>query len=98
MGLAGGGKLVDVGRDQMMRHDVADLAKPKFRQLREDLAFVGNRRRQDHVEGGNAIAGDQQQFVAEIVDVAHFAAAEKSQSRKSGFAHLRSFSRKVFHR
>ena len=35
MGLASAGKLVDVSRDQMMRHDVAKPAKPKFRKLRE---------------------------------------------------------------
>ena len=72
---ADGGKPFDVSRDQMIRHDVADLTEPKFRELREDPAFVGNRRRQDHVEGGNAITGDQQKLVAKIIKVSNLAAA-----------------------
>lgn len=45
MGLAGAGEFVDISRDQMMRYDVGKPAKPKFRKLRENLAFAWNRRR-----------------------------------------------------
>ena len=37
-------------------------------------AFVRNTIRHDHVECRQAVSGDEQQFVAEVVDVADFSA------------------------
>ena len=42
--------------------------------MREDAALVGNGRGKDNVEGGQPVCGDDQKVIAEIVDVADFAA------------------------
>jgi hypothetical protein len=61
----------------MMRDDILDDAKPEFRQSGEDFSLIGDQGRQDNVKGRNPIAGDQQELVAQIVNIANFAAIEK---------------------
>src|SRR3712207_8849455 len=41
--------------------------EPQHRQPGEDLPLVGDRRRVDRVIGGNAVGGDHQQVVPEVV-------------------------------
>ena len=72
----------DVGRDEVIRHDAGELREPERRQLREHLALVGNARSEHVVERRDAIGGDDQQRIAEVVDVAHLARAEAAQRRK----------------
>jgi len=48
----------------------------------EDFALIRNGSGQHDVEGGEAVGGDDQQFVAEVVNVADFAAAAKGESWK----------------
>ena len=55
------------------------------RDLREDLALVGNARAQDVVERRNAIGGDDQQAVAEIVDVSDLALSIGTPAVERGF-------------
>ena len=52
--------------------------EPEARQARQYAALVGNRRGQDHVERGQAIAGDQQQAVAHFEQIAHLARAHET--------------------
>ena len=72
-----GGEVVDVDRDQMMRNEVGDVVEPEGRQLREHAALVGDAGAEHVVERGDAIGGDDQQVLAEIVDVAHLATPRK---------------------
>ena len=57
----------------MIRDDVARLVEPEGGQLCEHLAFVGDAGAEDVVERRDAIGGDEQQLVADLVDVAHLA-------------------------
>jgi hypothetical protein len=70
-------KLVDVSRDQVVRDNVFYDLEPVYRHRRKNLAFVRNQRRQNDVERRNAIACDQQQAVAQIVNVTNLAAVEQ---------------------
>ena len=65
--------------------------EPERRQPGEHLALVRDRRRMDHVVGGDAVGGDQQQAVlAHGVDVADLALGEQVESlERGGFAHPR---------
>ena len=61
-------------------HDVAELAEPEQRHLREQFALARDRLAHDHVEGRQAVAGDHQDaVVADGVVVAHLAAREQRQ-------------------
>ena len=44
--------------------------------LREHFALARNAVGHDHVEGGDAVAGDEQKTVAEVEDFADFAGAD----------------------
>ena len=68
-----------------MRHEVADVIEPERRQLREHFALVGNAGAEDVVERGDAIGGDDEQVLAEIVDVANLAAPRERQAVEMGF-------------
>ena len=76
------GKSSTFDGDQMVRDEIANQAEPERRELREHLALVRDARAEDVVEGGDAIGRDDQQLVAEIVDVAHLAASGKCESGK----------------
>ena len=55
------------------------FGEPVARQAGEHAALVGDRRRQDDVEGADAVRRDQQQpVVVERVEVAHLAGAQKA--------------------
>ena len=47
-----------------------------MRNLREHFAFARNAVGHDDVEGGDAVAGDEQEAVAEVKDFADFAGAD----------------------
>ena len=74
---------VGVG-DEVVRADVAGAVEPERGQAGEHLALVRDRRRVDHVVGGDAVGGDQQQaVVARGVDVADLPLGDE----RGGFAH-----------
>ena len=75
----------DVGRKQMMPHEIAHALEPERGQLREDLALVGDPRSEDIVERRDAVGRDDEQVVADLVDVAHFAATVQRQTSQGGF-------------
>ena len=62
-----------------MRHEVAHALEPERRELREHLALVGDARAQHVVERGDAIGRDDEQVVADAIDVANFSAAVQRQ-------------------
>ena len=62
--------------EQMVRHERGKFLKPEMRNLREHLALARNAVGHDDVEGGNAVAGDEQEAVAEVEDFADFAGAD----------------------
>jgi len=62
-------------RFQQMVLGVAEAAEPEDRDLVEDFSFVGDAGREDDIEGGDAVGGDEEERVAEVVDVAYFSAA-----------------------
>ena len=66
---------VNVALDQVISDDVFQLLKPELGESCEHFAFTFDRRRQDSVERGDAIRGDDEQaFIIDFVDVAHFTA------------------------
>jgi hypothetical protein len=52
-----------VGADEMGRHDVAELAEPPRRQLREDGALARDRRGEHAIVGRDVVSGQQQELV-----------------------------------
>ena len=66
----------------------ARAREPERREAGQDAALVGDLGRQDHVEGRDAVGGDEQQpVVVERVELAHLAAAEVD-GRASGMGVL----------
>ena len=57
----------------MVVHHAVQKLEPEARQAREDLALVGDLVFQDVVERRDAVRCDQQQLVAEIVQIANLA-------------------------
>ena len=72
-----GGELVDIGADEVVARDVFHRLEPIGGESGQDFALVGDFRREDDVEGGNAIGGDQQQTSSQIVNVSHLAFLEQ---------------------
>ena len=59
----------------MIRNDIAQSFEPETRDLGEDFTFVRNSRTEDVVERRDPIGGDDEQLVAEVVDVPDFSGA-----------------------
>jgi hypothetical protein len=57
----------------VIRHDAAQAIEPEARNLCEDFPFVGDARAEDVVERRDAIAGDDEQPIAEVVEVSDLA-------------------------
>ncbi len=68
----------------MVGDEVGCLLKPEPGQGGQDAAFVGDTGRQDHVEGRNPVGGDNQQRIAEVVNIAHFALDKRGQAGNGG--------------
>src|SRR6266540_1972325 len=54
---------------EVIGHDIAGQLEPEGGELREDEALIGDADGEDDVEGGNAVGGDDEEVVAEVVDV-----------------------------
>ena len=65
------------------RRSIARPLEPERRDLRQHLALVGNAGAEHVVERGDAIGGDDQQAIAEIVDVADLALAIRAVGRRA---------------
>src|SRR5207248_9275359 len=71
-------KAAEVGRDEVVRHDLLGLAEPEVRELRQDAALVGYRRREDRVEGRQPIARNDDELVASrFADISDLATADE---------------------
>ena len=57
----------------MVVHHIGQKVEPEARKLREHLALIGDFVFQNIVESRNTIGCDQQQLVAQIVQIAHLA-------------------------
>ena len=64
-----------VGAQEMIGHDVAQEIQPEQRHPREDASFLGDSGGENVVERRNPVRSDDQQPIAVLVDIAHFAAA-----------------------
>src|ERR1035437_2292508 len=60
----------------MVRHERRKFLKPEMRDLCEHFAFARDAVGHDDVEGGDAVAGDEQEAVAEVIDFANLAGAD----------------------
>jgi len=60
----------------------SESAKPKGGELIQDGAFAGNRIWENNIEGRKPVGRHEKERVAEIEDLADFAAAEFLYSRK----------------
>ena len=79
----------------MVRHEIAHPLEPERRELRQDLALVGNAGAEHVIERGDAIGGDDEQrrFAGrerDVVDVAHLAAPVKRETVERCFEQGRS--------
>jgi len=61
--------------DEVVRNKVENVI-PKYRHLRENLAFSGYRCWEDAVEGRNAVGGYDEEAVAKIENLAAFSTAK----------------------
>ena len=77
--------LAHLGGDQVVRDHVLKQPEPEERELREDRALVRDAGGQHHVEGADAVGGDDQEAVAEVVDVPHLAPTPDQAGPRSGF-------------
>ena len=74
---------IDIGSQEVIGNDVGKKVKPEQRNLRQHPPFLGNARRQDVIERGNAVGShEQQSLVVHRIDVAHLAAAVKLETLK----------------
>ena len=78
-----------------MRHEIAEMIEPERRELREHFALVGNARPEHVVERRDAIGRDDEQVLAEIVDVADFAAPRERETGEIRFEERRRSSRRL---
>ena len=78
-------ELRGVHRHEVMRDEISHLLEPEARELREHLALVGNAGTENVVERGDAIRRDDEQLIANLVDIAHFAATMERQAGQGGF-------------
>ena len=81
------GHAFDVGvvhdADEVVGDDVTRLLEPESGELSENKPLIGDAGGQDDVEGGDAVGGDDEQLVAQVVDVAHLAAGVERQLQGS---------------
>src|SRR6266852_5312880 len=75
------------GAEDVVGNDVLQEIEPEERELSQNAALVGDWRGKDDVEGGEPVRGDDQELVAEIVDVADFAARSRCQAGELRFPH-----------
>jgi len=72
-------EVLDVRGDDVVRDRTLEELEPEERELIEDPALVGNPLGKHHVEGRQPVGGDDQKLRAEVIDVAHLAAAQERE-------------------
>ena len=76
----------------MRRDHVFQKIEPVDGQLGEHLALARNTVGQDHVEGGNAVRGDEENIFAGLINVANFSARNELDTGEVAFKEDGSFS------
>jgi hypothetical protein len=77
------GQVVRVGREQVVGNDAGRLDEPEAREAGQDAALVRDRRREHDVEGGQPVAGDEQEAVLpDREQVADLARADEGVSER----------------
>ena len=59
----------------MVWNEFFEVIKPEGGHLGQDLAFVGNSRRQDNIESGKPVGSNDEKVFAEIVNVTDVSAS-----------------------
>src|SRR5205085_7438826 len=67
-------KLIEICGDKMIL-DLVKTFEPECRNLIQDCAFEWNRIWQNNIKGGEAIADNEEESIADVKDFTHFAAA-----------------------
>jgi len=73
----------------MVFDDRSRSLEPEFRDLGQDPSFIRDAGPEHVVEGGDPVAGDEQQIFAKIVDVADFAPSIRSPAGQRGVENRR---------
>ena len=68
--------------EQVVGDDARQEPEPELRQGGQDLALPGDSLVHHHVERGDAVGGDQEQVIAQQVEVAHLAGADPLGERQ----------------
>src|SRR6266545_3356742 len=84
VGLKSFGKALDLGLDEMVL-DVGESLKPEVRELSEDLALVGDAGGENAVEGGDAVARDEEERFSEIIELTDLTAPREARPGKVSF-------------
>jgi hypothetical protein len=66
----------------MVGNEIRDLTEPEGRDLGEDLSLVRDGVIHHHVKGRDAIGGDDEQGLTQVVDVADLAPAFEGEARE----------------
>ncbi len=69
----------------MIGDDVFQKIEPEKRKLRQDAALIGNGSGKYDIERGEPVGGDDEQFIAEIVDVADLSSRRGSEAGEMRF-------------
>jgi hypothetical protein len=74
-----GGEFGDVGGDEVVGDDTAEMIEPEEGELGEDAALVWDGGAEDVIKGGDAIGRNEEKVVSGGVEVADFAAGEERE-------------------
>ncbi len=83
---------VQIVGDKVVGNNVCGFVKPEPGQGGQHAAFAGDAGGQDHVKRRKPVRGDNQQRIAEVVDVAHFALNKLRQAGNVGLEECASHS------
>ncbi len=69
---------------QMIGNELFGLFKPESRELVEHQTFIGDAGRENEVEGGDAVGGNNEEEVTEVIGIPHLATDEQWQRKVGG--------------
>jgi hypothetical protein len=69
----------------MVRNNMFGVRKPELRDLGEDNSFVGYRLVHNNIERRDSVGCDEEQYIAEVVDIANLATVLQFEIWKVGF-------------
>lgn len=89
-GLEVGGVLGDVGGEEVVLELGAEHLEPEETEGGEEFSFVGDGVGHDAVVGADAVGGDDEEGISEVVDIADFATSDREGQRalEEGVGHV----------